>query len=441
MGLVVGLQAHEHRCLGGAIQLFEVDANRSIKAKQIGADGLARRVGDAHARKAQCVAQWAVHEQIARGIGQAVEHAHGFAIHQRRAHAPRQRHAGLKHGLLDLGRVFHPDHYAGEQAFKHARRCEVIRGPHFLQVDADRGCRLGAIHHIAAHQPLGKAEDVLAYPGRRQVGQDFLIGRQFVKPCARLCAVDQGGVGVHDALGVAGGARGEEQGGNIVRLALRDVCIPRAWVGRIPSLTGGQQVVQRRQAGLCVTAQAARVVKPDAGKPRADLAQLDELVHLLLVFHHGKADVGVLNREGVFGRGGVLVQRHGDATQRLRGQLRCVQARPVVADHRQVVATPKPCRRQPAGHLAHGHSQLSPSRGLPDAQMLFTQRAGAGALGCVVKQEAWKSAEHMGKPGCPAEVAECRWMPLAIASRPQGGARKCFSHGPRSASRTLLTPR
>ena len=132
-------------------------------------------------------------------------------------------------------------------------------------------------------QPLRIAEDVLADPSRRQVGQDFFVLGQVIKLGAGTGAVEQGVVGVDHALGVARGARGEEHGGHVLRLALLDGLVKKAGVlcGVLCAL--GLQFVHGGQAGLFVVAQAARVVKPDVLELRALFADLQQLVDLLLV--------------------------------------------------------------------------------------------------------------------------------------------------------------
>src|SRR3546814_11349223 len=52
--------------------------------------------------------------------------------------------------------------------------------------------------------------------------------------------------------------------------------------------------VEAMQEGLRIMAQAARFVVDDALQARAALLDLEKLVDLLLVFHHGEACLGVL---------------------------------------------------------------------------------------------------------------------------------------------------
>jgi hypothetical protein len=192
-------------------------------------------------------------------------------------------------------------------------------------------------------------------------------------------------------------------------------------MGDVPAAAGLDQRVQRRQPRLVVVAQAARVVVPDAlqraGSPR--LAHLEHLVDLLLVFDDGHAHFGVVHREDVFGGHRVLVQRHRHGAQRLHGQHRRIQARPVLADDHDVVVALQTGLGQAAGHGAHLGGEVGPGRRLPDAVHLFAQRGRAGALGGVLQAS---GAGRWSAPGFPlrscARGAACgRHRCLGRASR------------------------
>ena len=64
--------------------------------------------------------------------------------------------------------------------------------------------------------------------------------------------VEQRVVGVHHALGVAGGARGEEHGCHIVGLRQRDLTLDEIRVQRGEGLAGRQQFIHQGQARLVV---------------------------------------------------------------------------------------------------------------------------------------------------------------------------------------------
>ena len=291
--LVVGLQADEHRGLGRAVELLQVDAERAVEGEEVRADRLAGGVGDAHPGKAQRVAQRRVDQDLAEGVAQAVERADGLAVHQRRPDPARQRHRPVEQPALQPAGVFHADHHAGEQALEDARRREVVGRADLLQVDRHRACRLRAVDDVAADQPLRVGEDVLADPGGRQVGEHLVVGGELVEAGAGRGAVDQGLVGMDDTLRIAGRAGGEEQRGDVGGLRLGDLGLEEAGMLLVPGAAGRDQRVERREAGLAVVAQSSRVVVPDARDPRARGAHLDHLVDLLLVLDDRESDLGI----------------------------------------------------------------------------------------------------------------------------------------------------
>ena len=74
--LAVRLHADEHRGLGRAVELLQVDADRAVEHEQVGPDRLARGVGDAHPAHAEHVAQRPVDEQVAEPVQQPVDERH-----------------------------------------------------------------------------------------------------------------------------------------------------------------------------------------------------------------------------------------------------------------------------------------------------------------------------------------------------------------------------
>ena len=148
-----------------------------------------------------------------------MQRTYRLAVHARGANAFGNSHEEAEQAALEAAGVFHADHHAGQQAFKNARRCKVIGRPDLFQVNGHRADVFRAVHHVAAAQPLGVAENVLPDPGRRQVSQHFFLAAELVEFGAGLCAIYQRAVRVHHTFGVAGGARGEEHGSHFVGLA------------------------------------------------------------------------------------------------------------------------------------------------------------------------------------------------------------------------------
>ena len=106
------------------------------------------------------------------------------------------------------------------------------------------------------------------------------------------------------------------------------------------------ELVEAQQARVLVVPQAPRVVVDDVLELRALGADVEQLVHLLLVLDHREARLGVVDDELHLLLDGVLVERHRDAAERLGGQHRPVELRAVVADHRGLVAARKAERGQ-----------------------------------------------------------------------------------------------
>ena len=136
-------------------------------------------------------------------------------------------------------------------------------------------------------------------------------------------------------------------------------------------LAGGQQFIQRGQAGLVVAAQTTRIVKVNVGQLRALLANFQQLVDLLLVFGKGKAHLGVVDGEHALQGGCVLVKRNGHSTQRLHRQHGGVQTRPVGTQHHHVVTLAQTGLVQTASQLFHQHGEIGPRKGLPNTVLFF----------------------------------------------------------------------
>ena len=384
-GLVVGLQADKHSSLGGAVELLEVDTDRSVKGEQVRPDSFACGVGHAHPAHAQVVAQGAIHQQVTQRVQQPIAQAQRLAVHARRPNPLRDLHERLEHAAHECPGVFHADHDAGQQPFKDARRGKVIGGTNLFEVDHDRGGRFRAVDHIATSQPLRVAEDVLPDPGRWQVGQHLFAVGQMVELGPGPGSVQQGVVRVHHALGVAGGARGEEHGRHIMRLRQRHLALDKIWVRFGKGLPGRQQFIERGQAQLVVIAQSARVIKINVRQAGALGPCFQQLVHLFLVFGKGEGHVGVVDREHAFRGGRVLVQRDRHRTERLRSQHGGIQARPVGAHHHHVLAPTQTGLVQAAGQVRHHGGEIGPAQGLPNTVFFFAHGRIARALDGMLK--------------------------------------------------------
>jgi hypothetical protein len=160
-------------------------------------------------------------------------------------------------------------------------------------------------------------------------------------------------------------------------------------------LAGGHHFPQAGQPRFVIVAQPARVVEQDVGQLRALLADFQHLVHLFLVFDHGKADFGVVDGKDAFGGHCVLVQRHRDRAERLCREHGGIQARAVGANDDQMLAALQAQLVQAAGQMAHLVGHLLPSGRLPDAVFLLTHGSGLGPLGRMLQQQPGERCPHV----------------------------------------------
>ena len=104
------------------------------------------------------------------------------------------------------------------------------------------------------------------------------------------------------------------------------------------------------------------------GQRRMLLADLEQLVDLLLIFDDRQLDAGVVADKRHFSGTGILVHRHRDRAQRLHRDHGGVQTRPVLADQRHMAAPGHAQARQTGGDRLGLDLQVMPVQGLPDAE-------------------------------------------------------------------------
>ena len=391
------MDGDEHRRLGLTVELLHVDAERAVEVEDLGADGLARGVGHAHAAHAQRVLERSVDQEIAQRIEQPIGRRDGPAVEQRRSDPAGERHEELEHAALEEARVLHADRDLRDQVLEHARRRKVIGRADLAQVGHHRGRRFGAVHHQADDVALSIGEDVVAYPGHRQVGQQLVAFLEAIEVRAGAGGPYQVVIAQHRAFGPAGGAGGVEHDGVVRAPPLRDL-------GQHPVRRRCQQLgaaLLHRVVGqqALVISQAARVVVDDDGERRHPLPDLEELVDLLLVLGQGETRTGMLDDVGKLVGHRILVDRHRHAAQRLRRAHRPIEPGPVVADHDQPVAAPEAEIGQARRQQANLRCDMGPVIGLPDAVFLLTVGRPVGAAAGALRQKLGKRVPSVGSGG------------------------------------------
>jgi hypothetical protein len=270
------------------------------------------------------------------------------------------------------------------------RRCAAAQSSRWARSPSGRSSRwrrLGAVHHVAAGQPLRVAEDVLADPGRRHVGQHFFWAVSLSKLLAGRGAVEQLKWVCTTPLGLP-----------VVPLVKNMAATSCGWCGatsasKRPAWRAGRGA-GRPPSGVQLARPGSSYLRRPRGSSnqmrqlRALLAHLQHLVDLLLVFDDGEAHLGVVDREANSGAAASWYSGTGTAPSACAASIAGVQPRAVVAHHHDMVAarTPawRPCRRPGWRTSAPVRAQVSR---LPDAIDLLAQGRRVGPrLGVVEHQ-------------------------------------------------------
>jgi hypothetical protein len=102
-------------------------------------------------------------------------------------------------------------------------------------------------------------------------------------------------------------------------------------------------------------------------------ANFQQLIDLLLVFHHRKTHLGIVDGENIFGGDRVLVEGHRNRTQTLHRQHAGVQAWAIGPHHDHMFAALQAALVQATSQALDHLSQGLPRQALPNAVFLFPQ--------------------------------------------------------------------
>ena len=199
-----------------------------------------------------------------------------------------------------------------------------------------------------------------------------------------------------DAFRDTRGPGGEEHCRRVGAGALGDLAFEERRIAPVRLAADFEQLVATHQLRLRVMPQAARLVVVDVLEGRALRQDLEQLVDLLLVLGDGVAHLGVLDRKRHLGGGSILVERHRDRAEALRGGDARVDARPVRPDQDDMVAALQPTLGEAAGEGERLVGVAPPGPGLPDAEVLLADRGSRAAHLGVVQQEFRKRIERGG---------------------------------------------
>ena len=369
--LAIGLQGDEHRCLGLAVELFEVDAQRAVEIKDFRPDRLARRIAHAHPAKTERVLERAIDKEVSQPVFEAIPDPHGFAIQNCRPHLAGVPHEDVEQPFLEPAGIFHPDHHICQLCLEHARRREVIGRPDLAQVKLHGLGALGAVDAEAAPIGLPDGKDEIPDPGHRQVGQHLFVTGQVIELGRGFRRLDDIAIGQHHALGLARRARGVEHDADAVIIQLSAPflqILDQFVIGGAPLLLNVDETVQ---LVMVVFPQSARVDIDNVLKLMQTLLHLDQLVDLLLILDDRKTRAAMVHHIGHLFGGAVLIERHRDCAHGLRRHHRPVEMGPVAADYGNEIALIDSEIDQPESKRFDLFLGLCPSPALPDAVFFF----------------------------------------------------------------------
>ena len=397
--LAVRLAGHIEERFGLAVELLQVHAERAIEREQVRPDRLAGGVGDPDPREPEHVLERRIDHELTQPIQQPAVKRHRLAVEDRLAVAARDPDEVVEQLALDIARVLHPDHDAGQHGLERARRREIERRPDLAQILHRGFAALRTGRAEARDQLLRIVEVVVADPGDRQVGQRLVPVGQLVEGDGVAGGIDAALRGQHHALGLAGGAGRIEDDRGVRALAGRDLRIqplPHRGILLQRGAAVGDHLLDRTQVGPVVVAQALVLVVDHGLELRQPRCHRHDLIDLLLVLDCGKTHLGMGQHERQLVRHRVGIDRHRDRAEHLRRHHRFVEPGPVRSDDGDGVAAldaePAEANRIGADLIQH----LRPAQGLPDAEILVPKRRAVRTQAGVLRQQLGKRVRRIG---------------------------------------------
>jgi len=175
-------------------------------------------------------------------------------------------------------------------------------------------------------------------------------------------------------------------------------------------------LLERPEPGGAVPAEPARIVVDDQAEARQLGLERRDLVDLLLVLGDEDRHFRVVEDPPELLRDRVLVDGDRDAAEGLRGDLRPVEPRAVVADHRELVAALEAERGQPERQQANLVPVLPPRPGLPDPPVLLADRRPLAELRRVPEEESGQG-RRIGGHRAPHRAAGRAGWPTFFSPR------------------------
>ena len=285
---------------------------------------------------------------------------------------------------------------------------------------------------------------MVADPGHREIGDRLLVLAEAIEGVAVLRRDDQVLEGEHDALRPTGRAGCVEQDGKIAPRRLRDRGEPaRFRFGALRETLPSRRLhrVEGVEMRRIVAPQAPLLVVDDGLQARQPRGDRKDLVDLLLVLHHRRDDLGVLEHIGHLVGDGIGIERHGHCAERLSRADRPIEPRAVLPDDGDLVAAGNPERGEAQGEGAHLVEHVRPGPRLPYAEVLLAHgRPSPANFG--IAEEQLRERVVAGSRNGVHDVSYPRWRLSGRSCRPEctvRGAEDKRCRGRRGGRRCRIT--
>ena len=290
----VGHAGRQAAVLGLAVDLAHVDAERAVPLDEVGRDRRGTGAGELHAMQADGALDVVEHQPVGDGVAELQEWPGPAPVELGIGHLEPQPDRPLVGGAADPGRLLHADGDAGIEALPDARHGEERRRRHLADVVRHRLDALGEVGDGARAQRQEGGEGALGDVAERQEGEllAVLLDRDEGVGVAEL--EDDVAVRQHRALGRPGRAGGVDEDRQLLGPRARDQLLPQVGIGLVVGAAELEQLVERHDHRVVEVGQALHVEDEDLDEVGAALADLEELVELLLVLDEQEAGAAVV---------------------------------------------------------------------------------------------------------------------------------------------------
>ena len=252
----------------------------------------------------------------------------------------------------------------------------------FAKVGLNRSQAFGEVHYGTRCQRQVYRVNLFGHMAKRQIGNGR-IGRR--------TAVDRVGsdrhcidvpVGNHRSLRSSRRPGGEDHQRDIVLALPCEAVINPGWRLGGKGDSAGLNIGECRKAGNLVMAQAFRVDYDNLLEQGQPGTHLQNLVHLFLILAHHHGGIGCCEQILHLGSRRGRIHPYRDCADHACTELREHPFLAVLADDGDVSPFAQSERGKPKSELARVFLVLLPGEGLPDTEVLLTQRHFVGAFAC-----------------------------------------------------------